>query len=125
MHQPNTTITTRRGALALLTSICLAIAPAALGHGGMEHVQGKIAKIGDNSITVTTTAGKTQEVLVDAKTTYSKASKPIKKTDLQVGDRVAVHAEEVNEKLTARTVEIGAATPAKTAAKTATKPATK
>jgi len=110
--------------LALLATICLTLAPAAFAHGGMEHVQGKIAKLGDNSITVTTTAGKTQEVLVDAKTTYSKASKPIKKTDLQVGDRVVIHAEEVNEKLTAHTVEIGAA-PAKTAAKTATKPATK
>lgn len=121
MNLQNTTITTRRGAMPLLVSICLALAPALLAHGGMEHVQGKVAKVSDNSITVTTTAGKTQEVLVDAKTTYSKASKPIQKADLKVGDRVVIHAEEVNEKLTARTVEIGAAAAAKPAAKTAAK----
>ena len=128
MNQPNnTTITSRRGVLALLGSLFFAIAPVALAHGGMEHVQGKVAKVSDSSITVTTTAGKTQEVLVDAKTTYSKASKPIQKADIQAGDRVVIHAEEVNEKLTARTVEIGTAakTAAKTTAKSAAKPATK
>jgi hypothetical protein len=117
MNTPNsiTTPTSRRRASALLVSLCLAIAPAMFAHGGMEHVQGKIAKVSDAAITVTTTAGKSQEVLVDAKTTYSKATKPIQKSDLKVGDRVVIHAEEVNEKLTARTVEVGTA-----AAKTTT-----
>lgn len=109
------TTTKRQGLLAALATICLALTPALFAHGGMEHVQGKVAKVSDNSITVTTTAGKAQDVLVDAKTTYSKANKPIAKSDVKVGDRVVIHAEEVNEKLTARTVEIGSAPAAKKA----------
>jgi hypothetical protein len=120
----NITTIERRSALALLTSICLA-AGAVFAHGGMEHVQGKVAKVSDASITVTTTAGKTAEVGVDAKTTYSKAAKGMQKSDLKVGDRVVIHAEEVNEKLIARTVEIGPAAPAKAPVKVSAKPAAK
>jgi hypothetical protein len=63
------------------------------------------------------TAGKTVEVGFDAKTTYTRAKQPIQKTDVKVGDRVVIHAMEMNEKLVAHTVEIGVATGAKQAAK--------
>lgn len=86
----------------------LAIAPGiALAHGGLEHVRGTIAKVSDQSVTVTTTAGKTVEVLLDAQTTYARADKPIQKTDLKVGDRVVIHAAEKGTTLTAHTVEVG------------------
>jgi hypothetical protein len=88
--------------------LALALTPAiAFAHGGLEHVRGTVAKISDQSITVTTTAGKTVEVLLDAKTTYAKADKPIQKSDLQVGDRVVIHAAESGTTLTAHTVEVG------------------
>jgi Domain of unknown function (DUF5666) len=94
----------------ILLLIALALAPAiALAHGGLEHVRGTIAKVSDQSITVTTTAGKTVEVLLDAQTTYARADKPIQKTDLKVGDRVVIHAAEKGSTLTAHTVEVGAA----------------
>jgi hypothetical protein len=102
-HHMNRNIITRRVLL-----LALAITPAiAFAHGGLEHVRGTVAKISDQSVTVTTTAGKTVEVLLDAKTTYAKADKPIQKSDLQVGDRVVIHAAESGTTLTAHTVEVG------------------
>jgi hypothetical protein len=99
----NRNIITRRVLL-----LALALTPAiAFAHGGLEHVRGTVAKISDQSVTVTTTAGKTVEVLLDAKTTYAKADKPIQKSDLQVGDRVVIHAAESGTTLTAHTVEVG------------------
>ena len=93
---------------SFLVLIGLALAPAAaLAHGGLEHVRGTIAKVSDQSVTVTTTAGKTVEVLLDAQTTYARADKPIQKTDLKVGDRVVIHAAEKGSTLTAHTVEVG------------------
>ncbi len=90
---------------------CLALMAAlAIAHGGLEHVMGTVAKISDASITVTTAAGKTVEVTLDAKTTYSRNSQAIQKTDLKVGDRVVIHAEKNGVKLVAHTVEIGTAT---------------
>lgn len=95
----------------------------ALAHGGLEHVMGTVTQVGDGSVTVKTTEGKTVMVNVDAKTTYSRASKPIQKGDIKVGDRVAIHAEEHEKTLLGKTVEVGAAPAAKAApAKSSTAP---
>lgn len=100
--------------------LVLALAPMiVLAHDGMEHVRGAVAKISDQSITVTTTAGKTVEVTLDAETTYARAAKPIQKSDLKVGDRVVIHAAEKGNTLIAHTVEAGVSAK-KAAAKTAT-----
>jgi hypothetical protein len=104
--------------VAILAIVSLALLPTiATAHGGEEHVTGTVTTISDTSVTVKTTAGKTVEVGFDAKTTYARAKQPIQKTDIKVGDRVVIHAMEMNEKLVAHTVEIGAATAAKKAAK--------
>jgi Domain of unknown function (DUF5666) len=99
-------ITRRVLLLALATAL---LSSVALAHGGLEHVRGTVAKISDHSVTVTTSAGKTVEVLLDAQTTYTRADKPIQKSDLKVGDRVVIHAAEKDEILTAHTVEAGVA----------------
>ena len=79
-------------------------------------MMGTMTKVSDASVTVKTTAGKTVVVGLDPKlTTYQRAKQPIQKTDIKVGDRIVIHAVEVNEKLVAHTVEIGTATPAKQA----------
>ena len=112
-------ITTKLGTLAaILTLAFVALLPAmAIAHGGEEHVIGAVTKISDTSVTVKTTAGKMVDVGFDEKTTFARAKQPIQKTDIKVGDRIVIHAVEVNEKLTAHTVEIGTATAAKAAAK--------
>ena len=106
MNTPNTNIIITRRVLLLALAPTL-LAPMAFAHGGLEHVRGTVAKVSEQSVTVTTTAGKTVEVLLDAQTTYSRADKPIQKTDLKVGDRVVIHAAEKDETLTAHTVEVG------------------
>jgi len=110
-------ITTRlKIQIVLATVLALALLPSIVSaHGGEEHVVGAVTKVSDTSVTVKTTAGKMVEVGFDAKTTYARAKAPIQKTDVKVGDRIVIHAVEVNEKLVAHTVELGGTT---TAAKT-------
>ncbi len=117
-HSMNTT-TKLKIQVALLAIVSLALVPTiAKAHGGEEHVTGTVTKISDTSVTVKTTAGKTVEVGFDAKmTTYERAKQPIQKTDIKVGDKIVIHAMEVNEKLVAHSVELGAATAAKQTAK--------
>ncbi len=110
MNIPNRNTITRRVLLVAL-AIVPAITPMiAIAHGGLEHVRGTVAKVSDQSVTVTTTTGKTVEVLLDAQTTYARGDKPIQKADLKVGDRVVIHAAEKGTTLTAHTVEVGIST---------------
>jgi hypothetical protein len=108
MNIPNKNIIIIRRVLLLALATAL-LAPIVLAHGGLEHVRGTVAKVSDQSVTVTTTAGKTVEVLLDAQTTYARADKPIQKSDLKIGDRVVIHAAEKGTTLTAHTVEVGGA----------------
>ena len=100
-----------RAALAASLSLGLLVA-----HNGEEHVTGTVAKISENSVTVNTTQGKTVEVALEAKTAFTKASQPLAKSDLKVGDRVVIHAAGEHDKLIAHTVQVGAAGAAKAAA---------
>jgi hypothetical protein len=110
MNTHNMNTTKLKVQVALLAILSLALLPTiATAHGGEEHVIGTVTKISDTAVTVKTTAGKTVEVVFDAKmTTYARAKQPIQKTDIKVGDRVVIHAVEVNEKLVAHSVEVGA-----------------
>ena len=114
----NTTKLKVQVALLAILFLALLLPTVASAHGGEQHVIGTVTKILDTSVTVKTTAGKTVEVGFDAKmTTYERAKQPILKTDIKVGDRIVIHAMEVNEKLVAHSVEISAATQTKQAAK--------
>jgi hypothetical protein len=110
MNTQSIIITRLRNRIALFAIVAAALMPTiASAHGGEEHVIGTVTKVSITSVTVKTTDGKTVQVGFDAKTTYSRANQPIQKTDIKVGDRIVIHAEEVDEKLVAHTVEIGAA----------------
>src|SRR5713101_2876399 len=110
-QQPQCTITnTRRRhmkkVLATLFLLVLMVS-SAYAHNGMEHVMGTVASITDNSITVTTTDGKTQTVTTTADTKYSKMDAAIALNDIKVGDQVVIHATKKNNKLVAATVKVG------------------
>src|SRR5713226_2955903 len=110
MNTHNINTTKLKIQVAILAIVSLALLPTiARAHGGEEHVTGTVTKISDASVTVKTTAGKTVEVGFDAKTTYTRAKQPIQKTDIKVGDRIVIHAMEMNEKLVAHTVANGMA----------------
>lgn len=109
------TITKGRTLVAALAVMVLALFSTASlwAHGGEEHVIGTVTGVSDKSVTVKTTAGKVETVGFDAKTTYAREKKPVQKSDITVGDRVVIHAVEVDEKLVAHTVELGVAAKAK------------
>jgi hypothetical protein len=79
----------------------------ALAHNGMEHVVGTVAAISDTSITVTTTAGKSQVVVLNTDTKYSRMDQTITAKEVKVGDHVVVHATNKGGHLTAATVAVG------------------
>jgi hypothetical protein len=95
----------------LVLIVCFALAAvAAMAHGGEEHVLGTVTKVTDKSITVKTTAKEPVTVNVAAATKFMKGKASAKITDLNVGDRVVIHATEgADEKLVADTVEFAAA----------------
>jgi len=92
--------------LATLFTVVLMVS-SAYAHDGMEHVMGTVASITDNSITVTTTDGKTQTVTATSDTKYSKMGAAIALKDIKVGDHVVIHASKKNDKLIAATVQVG------------------
>lgn len=92
--------------LATLFTLAIMVSTA-YAHNGMEHVMGIVARITDNSITVTTTDGKTKTVATNVDTKYSRMDVVISMKDIKVGDDVVIHATGKNEKLTAATVKAG------------------
>jgi hypothetical protein len=100
----------------LLAALCLAPA-GLLAHGSGKHVRGYVEKLSSESITVKTTAGKIVEAAVGTKTTYTRGDHAIQKADIRAGDRIVIHATEVNGKLVAHTVQIGTASAGKQPAK--------
>src|SRR5712671_7560562 len=83
----------------------------AVAHEGMEHITGRVTSVGDNTLTVKTTKGKTVKVSVDAKTEYLRGKSSAKMADLKQGERVAVHAMKMSGSMVAHQVNIGANTP--------------
>jgi len=95
--------------LATLFTLVLMVS-SAHAHNGMEHVMGTVASITDNSVTVTTTDGKTQTVATTADTKYTKVNTAIALKDIKVGDHIAIHATKKDGKLIAATVQVGMGT---------------
>ena len=97
-------------ARVLILIVCVSlISVAALAHGGEEHVIGVVSKVTAEAITVKTTAGKMVTVSVAPESKFIKSKVAAKISDLNVGDRVVIHAKELEEgKLVADTVEFGA-----------------
>lgn len=105
--------------LILIACISL-ISAAALAHGDEEHVMGTVASVAKDSITVMTPAKGLVTVAVVPQTTFTKNKSSAKLPDLNVGDRVVIHAKEPTEgKLVADTVQFS--TPAAKAAPGAAK----
>jgi len=105
--------------LILIACISL-ITAAALAHGDEQHVIGTVASVSKDAITVKTAANALVTVAVVPQTTFSKNKSAAKLSDLNVGDRVVIHAKEPTEgKLVADTVQCStpAAKPVPSAAK--------
>jgi len=99
----------RKGAFVLALFLLLVNVRTAFAHGGAEHVMGTVSKVSAQSVTVETTDKKVVEVGLNSKTTYTRNDKKVAPSDMKVGDRVMIEAKEVNEKLAAESVKLGAA----------------
>ena len=99
----------REGAFVLALFLLLANVQTAFGHDGAEHVMGTVSKVSAESVTVGTTAKKMVVVGLNPRTTYTRDDKKAAASDMKVGDRVMIEAKEVNEKLVADSVKLGAA----------------
>lgn len=67
-------------------------AGVAYAHNGMEHIMGTITSMTDTTITVKTTAGKSQIVVLAAATKYLKGDAASTLKEIKVGDHVVIHA---------------------------------
>ena len=99
----------RKGAFVMTLFLLVTSIQAAFAHGGFEHVMGAVTKISAQSVTVETTAKKVVEVGLTSKTTYTRDNKKVAVADMKIGDRVVIDATQVNEKLVAASVKLGAA----------------
>lgn len=102
--------------VASFVAVLLVTGAAAMEHGGKKHVIGTVEKVGPDSVTVKTEQGSVTVKLVSSTVYLSvgadKVSKPAKLNDLQVGDRVVIHANtKPDESLEAEEVRFSA-TPA-------------
>lgn len=95
--------------LVVLVSIAL-FAGLAFAHGDEQHVIGTVTKVSQSSVTVQTTAKENVEVMITSDTKFTKGSASATAKDLQVGDRVVIHAMAMKGgMLMANTVQIGVA----------------
>jgi hypothetical protein len=101
-------------------------AAGAFAHGNKQHVVGTLEKINADSVVVKTADGKSMEVKLAAATAYvsriDKADKPVKVSDLAVGDRVVIHATSRGKTLEADEIKFSHASSAHTAAPATKKP---
>jgi Cu/Ag efflux protein CusF len=105
-------------AAVLALALGVGAAGVVMAHDGMEDIQGTVQKVDAKSVSVKTTKGKMMDVKLDASTEFTRGKAEAKQTDLQAGDKVVIHAMEMNGALTAHLVQLPAA---KAAAKKAAK----
>ncbi len=86
--------------------LAAALAISMFAHDGMEDVTGTIQSVTADTVTVKTAKGKTVEIKLDARTEFTKGKAQAKQADLKAGDRVVVHAMEMNHALTAHLVQL-------------------
>ena len=79
----------------------------AFAHGGMEHVLGTVTAVTDHSLSVKTRDGVAKTVEFDGETKFVKGDAPATIKDVQVGNRVVIHAHKNDNSLHAAEVRIG------------------
>jgi hypothetical protein len=101
---------------AIATSAALAItvllATSAFAHPAHEQkVMGTVTMVAADHVMLKTTEGKDATVLINKDTKFTRAKKAMKASDLVAGMRVVIAAvtDENDEKLIAKTIELGPA----------------
>lgn len=96
----------------IATAALLAWSPALSAHPGHEQkVMGTVSMVAPDHLMLKTPDGKDATVYLNKDTKFLRAKKPLKASDLKVGMRVVIAAatDEDDEKLIAKTIELGQA----------------
>lgn len=81
----------------LAVALLLSFIGVSYAHGGNAHVRGTVTQVTTTSITVQTTAKKTEPIKLNDKTMFMKSGKHVTMNDLKVGDRVVVDVSEKDQ----------------------------
>lgn len=105
---------TRRSAIAMTTvlAVTMLMSATALAHPGHEQkVMGTVTMAAADHVMLKTTQGKDATVVINKDTKFLRAKKAMKAADLKVGMRVVIAAvtDEDDDKLIAKTIELGPA----------------
>ena len=108
----------RRSAIAVMAvfAMMVLLTGAALAHPGHEQkVMGTVTMAAADHVMLKTTQGKDATVLINKDTKFIRAKKAMKASDMVVGMRVVIAAvtDEDDDKLIAKTIELGPAPSAK------------
>lgn len=97
--------------LALALALAVAATPAALAHGGHDHVMGTVKAVDPKARTleVETKDGRRVTVQIDDKTKYLRGEAAAQESDLLAGVRVVIDAATVDGKQVAKEIKLGPA----------------
>jgi Domain of unknown function (DUF5666) len=97
--------------LALALAVAVAAVPAALAHGGHDHLMGtvKAVDLKARTLEVETKDGKRVTVQIDDKTKYLRGEAAAQESDLTTGLRVVIDAATVDGKQVAKEIKLGPA----------------
>ena len=104
----------RRSAIAVATVFAMIalVTATTLAHPGHEEkVMGTVTMAASDHVMLKTTQGKDATVVINKDTKFTRAKKAMKASDLVVGMRVVIAAvsDENDDKLIAKTIELGPA----------------
>lgn len=95
--------------LAFLAALALSLPASAWAHEGHVHkILGTVTKIDGQHITLKTTAGKTQVVMLGAKTTITRGTEKVEASAIAVGQRISVDAMQEKDMMMAQAVKLAA-----------------
>ena len=104
----------RRWMIGAVLAAVLLIPAFARAHEGHAHkVMGTVSSIDGVNWAVKTTDGKTVKVLLNGKTTLTRNKVKLNTAAVKVGDRVVVEGTEAKATITAKTIQVGEASPVK------------
>jgi hypothetical protein len=80
-----------RGLIGTLTALLL-FAGFIFAQAGTTHLMGTVTAVKPDTVTIKMQDGKSEMVMLEKTTKYTKDDKPAKSTDLKIGDSVMINA---------------------------------
>ncbi|HWR14839.1 MAG TPA: hypothetical protein VN577_08425 [Terriglobales bacterium] len=90
-------------------AVVLVFSMMAFAHGKPQKFMGTVKEISANQIVITTTDGRIRNIETGPETKFLNGGQPAKASDLAIGERVVIEADEHEGKLMAEKVKFGKA----------------